>query len=267
MRPSPATPEALREAWPARPGGSRAAGLASARCVCLRQTQGRLTPSPLARISHQGHGLRGAVGPAGKKSRAERCGASGKRLDAPCRPDSTALRVAPRRPPATSRASTVGGATLFGPLLADRAPERDAGRDLGEESGLRVEKFDRRAPTVVFFMPALQPQRQPERGGSASVFCVALLLSLLARPRCPVPAALTHEPGNGERPACPRRRAFFLVPEQNIRATTTNFNPCGEFFQPPTPTLPRKRRRGNWRAVEIPFPRLREQAGRESIRR
>ena len=86
-------------------------------------------------------------------------------------------------------------------------------------------------------MPALQPQRQPERGGSASVFCVALLLSLLARPRCPVPAALTHEPGNGEGPACPRRRAFFLVPEQNIRATTTNFNPCGEIFSclPPRP--------------------------------
>ncbi len=101
-------------------------------------------------------------------------------------------------------------------------------------------------------MPALQPQRQPERGGSASVFCVALLLSLLARPRCPVPAALTHEPGNGEGPACPRRRAFFLVPEQNIRATTTNFNPCGEFFsashpgpriEGPGQALPRKRRR------------------------
>ena len=140
MRPSPATPEALREAGPGRPGGSRAAGLAGARCVCLGQTQGTLTPSPLARISHQGHGLRGAVGPAGKESRAERCGASGKRLDAPCRPDSTALRVAPRRPPAASRASTVGSATLFGPLLADRTPGRDAGRDLGEESGQRGRK-------------------------------------------------------------------------------------------------------------------------------
>ena len=127
-------------------------------------------------------------------------------------------------------------ATLFGQLLADRTPERDAGRDLGEKSGLRVEKIDRCAPTVVFFMPALQPQRQPERGGSASVFCVALLLSLLVRPRCPVPAALTHEPGNGERPACPRRRAFFLVPTENIKATTADFNPFGEkFFLPPTP--------------------------------
>ena len=90
----------------------------------------------LARIPHQCHGLRGAVGPAGKESRAARCGASGKRIDAPCRPDSAALRVAPRRPPAASRASTVGTATLFGPLLGDRTPGRDAGRDIGENSGL-----------------------------------------------------------------------------------------------------------------------------------
>ena len=92
-------------------------------------------PSP-ARISHQGHGLRGAVRPTGKERRAARCGASGKRLDAPCRPDSAALRVAPRRPPAASRASTVFPDTLFGPLLADRTPGRDAGRDPGEKCGL-----------------------------------------------------------------------------------------------------------------------------------
>ena len=79
-------------------------------------------PPALARISHQGHGLRGAVGLAGKESRAARCGVSGKRLDAPCQPDSAALRVAPRRPPAASRASSVGIATLFGPLLAERTP-------------------------------------------------------------------------------------------------------------------------------------------------
>ena len=91
---------------------------------------------PLARISHQGHGLHGAVGPAGKERREARCGASGKRLDAPCQPDSAALRVAPKRPPAASRTSTVGSATLFGPLLADRTPGRDAGRDLGEKCGL-----------------------------------------------------------------------------------------------------------------------------------
>ena len=80
-----------------------------------------------------------------------RCGTSGKRLDAPCRSDSAALRVAPRRPPAAaptppsiqaaalraaSRASTVGTATLFGPLLADRTPGRDTGRDPGEKCGL-----------------------------------------------------------------------------------------------------------------------------------
>ncbi len=44
--------------------------------------------------------------------RIARCGASGKRLDAACRPDSAALRVAPRRPPASSRASSVATATL-----------------------------------------------------------------------------------------------------------------------------------------------------------
>ena len=49
---------------------------------------------------------------------------------------SGALRVASRRPPAASRASTVVPATLFGPLLADRTPGRDAGRDRGEKSGL-----------------------------------------------------------------------------------------------------------------------------------
>ena len=92
----------------------------------------------LTRISRQGHGLRGAVGPAGKESCAARCGASGKRLGALCRPDSAALRVAPRRPPAAaqtppsiqfaalraaaSRASTVGSAPLFCPLLAERTP-------------------------------------------------------------------------------------------------------------------------------------------------
>ena len=98
-----------------------------------------------ARLSRHGHGLRGALRPTGQERRAARCGASGKRLDAPCRPDSAALRVAPRRPPAscaprasraTSRASTVVPATLFGPLLADRTPGRDAGRDRGEKSGL-----------------------------------------------------------------------------------------------------------------------------------
>ena len=61
----------------------------------------------LTRNSHQCHGLRGAVRPTGQERRAARCGASGKRRDELCRPDSAALRVAPRRPPAASRASTV----------------------------------------------------------------------------------------------------------------------------------------------------------------
>ena len=89
-----------------------------------------------ARLSRHGHGLRGALRPTGQERRAARCGASGKRCDAHCRPEGAALRVAPRRPPAASRASTVVPATLFGPLLADRTPGRDAGRDRGEKSGL-----------------------------------------------------------------------------------------------------------------------------------
>ena len=89
-----------------------------------------------ARLSRHGHGLRGALRPTGQERCAARCGASGKRCDAHCRPESAALRVAPRRPPASSRASTVVPATLFGPLLADRTPGRDAGRDRGEKSGL-----------------------------------------------------------------------------------------------------------------------------------
>jgi len=60
-------------------------------------------------------------------------GTSGKCRDADCRPESAALRVAPRRPPAASRTSTVFPDTLLGPLLADRAPGLDAGRNLGEK--------------------------------------------------------------------------------------------------------------------------------------
>ena len=90
----------------------------------------------LTRNSHQCHGLRGAVRPTGQERRAARCGASGKRRDELCRPDSAALRVAPRRPPAASRASTVFPDTLFGPLLADRTSGCDADHDIGEKSGL-----------------------------------------------------------------------------------------------------------------------------------
>jgi len=61
----------------------------------------------LARISQTPHGLRGAVRPTGQERRAARSGTTGKRLDAPCRPGSAALRVAPRRPTAASRPSTV----------------------------------------------------------------------------------------------------------------------------------------------------------------
>ena len=72
----------------------------------------------------------------GRRGAQRDAGTSGKRLDASCRPESAALRVVPRRPPAASRASTVFPDTLFGPLLADRTPGRDEGRDHGETWGL-----------------------------------------------------------------------------------------------------------------------------------
>ncbi len=52
----------------------------------------------LARISHNLHGLRGAVPPTGQKSRAARCRASGKRLDADrggCENCGLGVRLAP----------------------------------------------------------------------------------------------------------------------------------------------------------------------------
>ena len=61
--------------------------------LCPHWSQG------LARISHRIHGLRGTVGATGQESPAARCGASGKGLDAACRSDSAARRVASRRPP------------------------------------------------------------------------------------------------------------------------------------------------------------------------
>ncbi|MEE8247252.1 MAG: hypothetical protein V3S87_08330, partial [Alphaproteobacteria bacterium] len=61
----------------------------------------------LARISHHSHGLSAAVGPTGQECRAARCGASGKRRDAPGRVDSGARRVDLGRPPAASKAFTV----------------------------------------------------------------------------------------------------------------------------------------------------------------
>ena len=93
-------------------------------------------------FSAHGHGLRGAVGRQSRNGAKRDAGTSGERRDARCRPDSVALRVAPRRPPAASRASTVFPDTLFGPLLADRTHGRDAGRDPGEKCGP-----DRRSPS------------------------------------------------------------------------------------------------------------------------
>ena len=59
-------------------------------------------------------------------------GTSGKRLDAPCRPDGVALRVAPSARP-RRRGPRPVPATPFGPLLA--RPGHDAGRDPGEKCG------------------------------------------------------------------------------------------------------------------------------------
>ena len=74
-------------------------------------------PRPLARLSSPGHGLRGAVAPTGQERRAARCGASGKRLDAP-------LSARQLRPEGRAQARARGAegldrsaATLFGPYL------------------------------------------------------------------------------------------------------------------------------------------------------
>ena len=100
--------------------------------------------------------------PADRVGKARSAGASGKRLDARCRPESAALRVAPRRPPAASRTSTVVPATLFGSLLADRTPGRDADRDHGEKSGLAGASWPR--PPARCFSPAgSTPAMRPTR--------------------------------------------------------------------------------------------------------
>ena len=75
-------------------------------------------------------------------------------------------RLAPRRPPAASRASTVGTATLFGPLLADRTPGRDADRDHGEKSGLSTRRMtgmtgERGAPACTLGAPWPHHPRRP----------------------------------------------------------------------------------------------------------
>ena len=131
----------------------------------------------LTRNSHQCHGLRGAVRPTGQERRAARCGASGERLGAPCRPESAALRVAPRRPSAscvprasrgTSRASTVVPATLFGPLLADRTPGRDAGRDIGEKSGLTQSARPSSSPSYMDWIGRRGASASPTRCSAAT---------------------------------------------------------------------------------------------------
>ena len=99
-------------------------------------------------------------------------GTSGKRLDAHCRPDGAALRVAPRRPPAASRASTVFPDTLFGPLLADRTPGRVAGRDHGEKCGLADVLFDR-------------VRRSDERSSAARPSCASRTLTARKRKMSP----------------------------------------------------------------------------------
>ena len=106
-------------ALPARPAPRRRGGIS-------------LMPSP---HFSPGHGLRGAVRPTGKESRAARCGTSGKRLDAPCRPDSAARRVAPRRAPATSKPSTVARLRFSDFSLRIASPGRDAGRDQVRNGG------------------------------------------------------------------------------------------------------------------------------------
>ncbi len=80
---------------------------------------------------------REGLGRQARKSARRDAGTSGKRFDTACRPKTPALRVAPGAPPASSTASTIGRAMLFGPLLADRAtPARDDIAIPCEKSGL-----------------------------------------------------------------------------------------------------------------------------------
>ena len=65
-----------------------------------------------------------------------RCGASVKRLDAPCRPDSGARRVGLGRPPAASKAFTVAPLRFQAFSWRIVPAQTDAGRGHGEKCGL-----------------------------------------------------------------------------------------------------------------------------------
>ena len=131
--------------------GAQAAASVSGSRHAARTHTGHAWPAFLTRVT----ACAALSGRQGRRGAQRDAGTSGKRLDAPCRPDSVALRVAPRRPPATSRASTVFPDTLFGPLLADRTPGRDAGRDPGEKCGLASRrKIERRRQPASCGRPA-----------------------------------------------------------------------------------------------------------------
>ncbi len=131
----------------------------------------RIDAAVLARISHTRHGLRDPRPPwpadrAGKPRRAIK----GHRASGLTHPVGgpwgswAALRVAPRRPPAASPASTVASATLFGPLLAGRPPGRDADRGGYEKCGLTACQGVHRAG----FIPGVSPplgRAPPATGG------------------------------------------------------------------------------------------------------
>ena len=76
----------------------------------------------LARIFRRGHGLRGAIGPAGQESR---CGDIGPGLTHPAGPTAPPSGSGPDARQRGVRASTVVPATLFGPLQAERTSGPD----------------------------------------------------------------------------------------------------------------------------------------------
>ena len=105
-----------------------------------------------------------------RKAAKRDAGTSGEWLDALCRPESAALRVAPRCPPGASRASTVFPDTLFGPLLADRAPGCDAGRDRGEKCGPSgIKRYSRDDPHARLAQPPPPPVPLPPEGGGGTL--------------------------------------------------------------------------------------------------
>ena len=159
--------------------------------------------SGLARISHRGHGLRGAVAPRGQERPAARCRASGKGLDAACRNDSTAPRVGSRRPPAVtswaSKASSVAGLRFSAFSWRGGSPGTDADRDHGEKCGRGLFCLD---PSGSSHTPPPPRWGRIQAGVAADRPLKPSRYRLVAS-RYPTPARTRPSPTRGEGLECP----------------------------------------------------------------